>query len=163
MNTHKPNKIGALILLLCAIPMICITSCEDSDNTPDPIPLTDQELVIDALDGVWSVDIESSTIPNKLALGLETGSANIDIDPEGNGDISISGDLASYVSGGAFFVDESGSITNPSVEVNASSGLAIDNVSYTLAADQSTLTIGFSVSSARVSGLGTWELIVNLN
>ena len=163
---YLKNKISlkSLILFGTVISMTVFASCGSDDNGDEPtVAPTTQELVINALNGSnVALSTTASIFPADVVI--TTASATVIASEAGAVNITIGGDLATYISGGSFSVESDGSISAAAVTAAIGSELAISNPSATVNSELTTLTMSFqaSVSSGRSNGLGSWSLSIAL-
>ncbi|MEQ9307220.1 MAG: hypothetical protein RJQ14_25120 [Marinoscillum sp.] len=149
INTNFTAK--SFVLVVCVTLLAFISSCGDDGNDTQ----TPKEVTIEALKGSWAMSADS-----ELAnLTIDPSTVGISISETG---FSLSGDITSYVDGGSFTVDESGSltdisvnITNSDLELDGSPAVKVEN-------EVSKITVSFTAkqSSSRVSGIGAFVLVM---
>ncbi|WP_421897773.1 hypothetical protein [Marinoscillum sp.] len=141
----------SLVLLGCITLLVFTTSCGDDGNDTK----TPKEVTVEALKGSWSLSSES-----KLAnLTVDPTSVGISFTETG---FSLTGGITSYVDGGTFTVDDSGNLTNISVNISSTDLEISGSPSIVVENDVSKITVSFTVteSSSRVSGVGAFLLVM---
>lgn len=139
------------MLVVCVALLAFSTSCgEDGNDTKTP-----KEVTIESLKGEWSLSTDS-----ELAnLTVDPSTVGITITETG---FSLTGDITTYVDGGSFTVDESGNLTDLSVNIT-NADLEIDGAPTVKVENEvSKITVSFTAkqSSSRVSGVGAFVLVM---
>ncbi len=140
-----------LFSLLAAF--VTLYSCGEDGGTDVK---SDQELTIEALSGTWNVNGSSSQFGNLPDDAL----SSVTITSTG---FSLSGDITSVVDGGTFTVSEEGTLTNPSVNITSADVEVDGDVTVSLNAAKTKLTVSFTTvaKDARVSGTGSFVIVLD--
>lgn len=142
------------LILALILPLLLIDCKKNDDN--GPVETEKDKLIAAVLEKSWSVDAQGSSLDG--VSGVDAGTTTISFIETDNGlEFTLGGDVQSYVSGGAVTIDEDGSITSSTV--NVQSGFAVSSISFSVNDAVSTITITFSVAEARVSGIGVYNLV----
>lgn len=146
------RRIQNLFLFALALSLTTLISCGESGGDD---PKSEKELTLEALAGTWTLDGSASQFAN---TGLDGSGTTVVITETG---FSIDGSLKEYVSQGSFTVTEEGTLSAGGVTI-ASSSIELDgDVSVSLNAAKTQLTVSFNTkqASGRVNGIGAFVLV----
>lgn len=141
-----------LFSLLAAF--VTLYSCGEDGGTDVK---SDQELTIEALSGTWNVNSSSS----QFGTGLpDDAITSVTITSTG---FSLVGDITQVVDGGSFTVSEEGALTSPSVNITSADVEVDGDVTVSLNAAKTKLTVSFTTvaKDARVSGTGSFVIVLD--
>jgi len=156
INAIKLNKLSMKhvrnsFFLFALVSLVVFASCGPDDTKKDED--TPQELTIAALTGNWTLNASSSLFGNLP----EAPSASVTVSSAG---VSITGDLADYVTAVSFTVAEDGSLTGANATVAGSDiKLVAGSASASINAALNQVTVEFETEAARIAGTGDFKLV----
>ncbi|WP_258097947.1 hypothetical protein [Marinoscillum pacificum] len=133
---------------------VVLVSCGDKGGDD---PQTAKEILLEDLQGSWSLDAGASLL------------ANLDINTDGIGatftetGFTLSGAITSYVENGTYTISDAGAISSVEVTVKPTD-LALDgtaDVSINSTNDVITVEFSTKLADGRIDGLGDFKLVFN--
>ena len=146
-------------LTLIALTALVATSISCSDDGGGGTTPSEGELLLQALEGTY--DVPTSGIPSEVAALLSNPQITVSVTDSGASFTpDSSSGLADFIASGSFSVADDGTVSGPTITPATGSGLAFSGP--TVAATLTNLTVGFTATAARESGVGSWSFSIGL-
>jgi hypothetical protein len=146
-----------IIMLLAFTTLIFVVSCKEDGPTQ-----TEGEKIREAIVGTWS--FSTAGIPTEAAAVISNPSVTISVSGSNATFISdqTSG-LADFITGGAFTVNDDGTISSPIVNPATDSGLVISDITVSATVSEVVISFGAAPVGGRLDGVGTWTISFSVN
>lgn len=144
------------LLGLAVLSLAIVMSCGGGGGDNGPKQSAGDKILAAIPSGAQTVP--TTGIPADAAATINTATVTFSVSGQ-NVSFTAGGDLADFISGGSFTVEDSGSISNATVNAASGSNLTISGASATVSTTQA--IVGFTAAaSGREDGIGTWTMTV---